>query len=211
MKIAILTNGSILDNEFYKSKLKDYDLVICADGGLQHAYHMELVPQIAIGDFDSTSPEILSYYQEKGCKMMKHPTMKNETDTELALDYAIDQKPSCIDILAGLGTRLDHSLANVHLLKKSLDQGVLTRIITENNEVMLIDSNIKIKGTIGDGVSLLPLTSSVTGVFTTGLAYPVENGSFHIGKPYGVSNYMTGTVAHIKLKSGLLLVIKYKD
>lgn len=211
MKIAILTNGSVLDKEFYQAKIKDYDLVICADGGLQHAYNMGLLPQIAIGDFDSTSPEIRSYYQGKGCKMMTHPSMKNETDTELALDYAINQKPESIDILAGLGTRLDHSLANVHLLKKTLDQGVLARIITEHNEVMLIDSNIKIKGTIGDGVSLLPLTSSVMGVFTTGLAYPVENGSFHIGKPYGVSNYMTGTMAQIKIKSGLLLVIKYKD
>lgn len=211
MKIAILTNGLVLEDEFYKAKSKEYDLVICADGGLNHAYNLGIVPQIAIGDFDSTSPQVLSYYQDQGCEMIKHPSMKNETDTELALDYAISQKPSCIDILAGLGTRFDHSLANVHLLKKSLDVGIFTRIITENNEIILIDSNIKIKGEIGDGVSLLPLNSSVTGVYTTGLAYPVENGSFHIGEPYGVSNYMTNTEAHIKLKHGLLLVIKYKD
>jgi len=211
MKIAILTNGLVLDERFYQSKITDYDLVICADGGLQHAYNMGILPQIAIGDFDSTPPEILSYYQEKGCKMIKHPCMKNETDTELALDYALDKEPSVIDIFAGLGTRLDHSLANVHLLKKGLDRGIFSRIITENNEVMLIGSKIEIKGKVGDGVSLLPLTSSVTGVFTRGLAYPVENGSFHIGKPYGVSNYMTQMKAQIKLSSGLLLVIKYKD
>lgn len=211
MKIAILTNGLVLNNGFYKPRFNDYDLVICADGGLRHAYNIGILPQVAIGDFDSTPAEILSYFQEKGCKMVKHPSMKNETDTELALDYALSKKPNYIDILAGLGTRLDHSLANVHLLKKILKQGILGRIITENNEVMLIDSQIRIKGTIGDGVSLLPLTSSVTGVFTTGLAYPVEDGSFHIGKPYGVSNYMTQTMAQIKLSRGLLLVIKYKD
>lgn len=211
MKIAILTNGSVLDYEFYKSRLHQYDFIICADGGLKHAFKMGIVPRVALGDFDSTPPEILSYYKDKGCEIIEHPAMKNETDTELAFNYALGQKPSSIDILAGLGSRLDHSLANVHLLKKVLGQGVLGRIITENNEVILIDTDTKIEGEIGEGISLLPFSQSVTDIFTTGLGYPIENGRFDIGKPYGVSNYMTHNTAHIKLGSGLLLVIKYRD
>lgn len=211
MKLAILTNGLIMDQEFYRPKLKDYDRLVCADGGLNHAFNLGIVPQVVIGDFDSTPAKILSYYREKGCKIIKHPIIKDKTDTELALDYAIDQNPSSIDILAGLGTRLDHSLANVHLLKKTLDRKIPTRIITENSDVMLIDSQIQLQGEMGDGVSLLPLTSAVTGVFATGLAYPLVNGVFTIGKPYGVSNYMIQTRVDIKIASGLLLVIKYRD
>ena len=211
MKVGILTNGSVLDYEFYKSRFHLYDLIICADGGLKHAFNMDLVPQIALGDFDSTPPKILAYYKEKGCKIIVYPAMKDETDTELAVDYALDQKPSAIDILAGLGTRLDHSLANVHLLKRVLEQGVLGRIVTENNIVMLIDGDIKIEGEIGEGISLLPFSQSVDRIFTTGLGYPINNGRLEMGKPYGVSNYMTHTIAHIKLGSGLLLVIRYKD
>ena len=136
MKIAILTNGSISNYEFYKLKLKAYDLIICADGGLAHAYKMDIIPHVALGDFDSTSVEIVDYYRLKGCQIIEYSTIKDETDTEIALNYALDQNPERVDILAGLGSRFDHSLANVHLLKKGLEQKIPSRIITENNEIV---------------------------------------------------------------------------
>lgn len=211
MKIGILTNGSILDYDFYKAKLKDYDLMVCADGGLTHAYRMDLVPDVALGDFDSTSPELVEHYRSKGCKIIPYSTIKNETDTEIALNYTLGQGPDEIDILAGIGSRFDHSLANVHLLKKALERQVLTRIITENNEIMITDSKLEIRGAAGDGISLLPLTPTVRGVTTSGLAYPIKDGNFEIGAPYGVSNYMDEPKAWVEISSGLLLVIKYCD
>lgn len=211
MKIGIITNGLVLDYEFYKEKLKDYDLLICADGGLKHAFKLGIIPHVAIGDFDSTPPEILAHYQKTKCEFIEYAVRKDETDTELALDYALAKNPSDVHVLVGIGTRFDHSLANVHLLKKALDHGILARIITENNEIMLVDSDVKIEGEIGEGISLMPLTQSVNHVFTTGLEYPIDNGTLEIGKPYGVSNYMTHTTGRIQFKSGLLLVIKYRD
>ncbi len=211
MKIGILTNGSIKNYDFYTEKLKAYDLMICADGGLVHAKQMAIIPQIALGDFDSTPSQMVDYFRSKGTKIISYSAIKNETDTEIALDYALAQKPASIDILAGLGSRFDHSLANVHLLKKGIEQGVPCRIMTENNEVIVIDSSVKLKGNIGDGVSLIPLTELVSHVYTRGLAYPVEDGEFRIGIPYGVSNYMNKLEAKISINGGLLLVIKYLD
>lgn len=211
MKVAILTNGSIASYDFYKNKIKDYDLVICADGGLNHAYKMDLVPGLALGDFDSTSAQVVDYFVSKGTKLVRHPSIKNETDTEIALDYAMDQGPTHIDILAGLGSRFDHSLANVHLLKKALDHKLACSIITEHNQVMVMDSHISLRGQVGDGVSLLPLTQNVKGINTWGLAYPIKDGQFQIGQPYGVSNYMSEPEAKITISQGLLLVIKYRD
>lgn len=211
MKIAILTNGAIRSYAFYKNMLKDYDMLICADGGLNHAYKMDIIPQVAMGDFDSTSDQVLDYFASKGTQVVRHPSIKNQTDTEIALDYAIEQGASFVDILAGLGSRFDHSLANVHLLRRALDQKVACSIITENNQVMLMDYQIGLRGDVGDGISLLPLTEFVTGVKTSGLAYPIEDGQFQIGQPYGVSNYMTEPLAQITISEGLLLVIRYRD
>lgn len=211
MKIAILTNGSIVDYDFYKERLKKYDYIICADGGLAHAMKLDLVPQAALGDFDSTPNHVVEFFHSKGTKIIKYSAIKNETDTEIALDFAMNKKPESIDILAGLGSRFDHSLANVHLLKKALDKGVFCQIVTEKNDIILIDSEIRLEGEEGDGISLLPLTETVSHVYTRGLAYPVRNGEFHIGAPYGVSNYMNYPLAEIKIDGGLLLIIKYKD
>lgn len=211
MKTAILTNGSISDYLFYQNIISEYNTIICADGGLKHAFNMKINPQVAIGDFDSTSTDMLNYFSLKGCKIVRYPSRKDETDTEIALDYAIANNLGSVDILAGLGTRFDHSLANVHLLKKGLKNQIPIKIITENNEMLLIDSYIKIEGEIGDGVSLLPLEGTVDGIYTNGLEYPIVNGELNIGKPYGVSNSMVNNVAEIKIKSGLLLVIKYRE
>lgn len=211
MKIGIITNGLVVDDKFYEPKLQKYDFIVCADGGLRYAFNMGIVPDVILGDFDSTPPSLLENYKKMGCEIITYPTIKNETDTELALDYAIAKKPREIDILAGLGTRFDHSLANVHLLRKALEKGILARIITENNEVMVIDTCIRIMGEINEGVSLLPLTEVVTGVVTRGLGYPITDGILEIGKPYGISNYLSDTKADIKISSGLLLVMKYRD
>ena len=211
MNIGILTNGWIGDYDFYKKRLKKYDYIICADGGLAHASKMDLVPKVALGDFDSTPDHIVKYFHSRGTKIISYSTIKNETDTEIALDYALDQRPESIDILAGIGSRFDHSLANVHLLKKALEKGVFCRIISENNEIMVIDSEILLEGEEGEGISLLPLTELVSQVYTRGLAYPVVNGEFRLGAPYGVSNYMNHTKAEIKIGSGLLLVMKYRE
>ncbi|HHX60178.1 MAG TPA: thiamine diphosphokinase [Epulopiscium sp.] len=211
MKIGILTNGKIENYDFYKEKLKGYDFIICADGGLAHALHVDVTPEVAVGDFDSTPTHIVDYFRSKGTQIIRYSTIKNETDTEIALAYAFTKNPKSIDIFAGLGSRLDHSLANVHLLKQGLEHGVTCRIITEHNEVLVIDSAVTLNGKVGDGVSLLPLTEHVSHVCTKGLAYPVEDGEFHIGAPYGVSNYMSKPVAEVKINGGLLLVIKYRD
>lgn len=211
MKIAVLTNGFIKDYLFYQGKIKEYDFIICADGGLRHAFNMDITPNIVIGDFDSTPTDIMEHYCSLDCEFIQYSTIKDETDTEIALNYALAKKPCSIDILAGFGNRFDHSLANVHLLKKGLEHNIGITIITENNEVSLIDQSIKIKGEIGQGVSLLPLSESVEGIYTKGLAYQVEHETFIIGKPYGVSNYMTNTIAEVTIKKGLLLIIKYRD
>lgn len=211
MKIGILTNGSIRDYNFYKERLKQYDIIICADGGLNHAIKLGLIPHVALGDFDSTPSDLVAYFESKGTKIVRYSKVKDQTDTEIALDYAMDKNPASIDILSGIGSRFDHSLANVHLLKKALDRGAYCHIITENNDIMVIDSKVQLKGQEGEGVSLLPLTETVSGVYTNGLAYPIKDGILRLGAPYGVSNYMTHAIAEIKIDGGLLLVMKYRD
>ena len=211
MKVAILTNGEILDYEFYKSRIDKYDLIICADGGLKHAYNMNVHPQVALGDFDSTPKHIVDLFSSRGTKLKKYSAIKNETDTEIALQYAIGKNPNSIDILAGLGDRIDHSLANIHLLKQAVDKNIKCKIVTESHEIIATSAFVKIYGDTGDGISLLPLTEQVTGVYTKGLAYAVNNGRFEIGSPYGISNYMSESEAEVRIGGGILLVIRYKE
>lgn len=208
MNIAILTNGEYGDYRFC-DKIKNYDYIICADNGIKHARALQIIPDYILGDFDSANEEDRLYFDKvETCKVA---AMKDETDTELAVEKALDLGGTQIDILGGLGSRIDHSLANIHLLYRGLKCGVPMRLMNGHNTVYLIDHEITLEGKPKDIVSLLPLTMEVKGVSTEGLVYGLQSDSFHLGKPYGVSNVMTGTRFKVTLDEGLLLVIKAND
>lgn len=210
MKILILTNGDYGDYAFCKA-MESYDYIICADNGMKHARYLGITPTLIVGDFDSSIQEDLQYFEAKGVPIQTFSSMKDETDTEIALDKAIEIGAAIIDIYGGVGTRLDHTLANVHLLYKALKKGVNATLINAYNTVYLIDKTTQIQGQKGDIVSLLPFTHEVLGIDTVNLGYPIKNGSFTAGKPYGVSNFMLGDEASVTIKEGLLLVIKARD
>ncbi len=111
-------------------------------------------------------------------------------------------------IIGAVGSRIDHSLSNIHMLKKLLDNGVKGIILNENNEVSLIRDHILLQREENVKISLLPLTQKVCGVTTKGLLYPLKDATLELGKSIGISNEFSCSVAEITTSSGLLLVIK---
>ena len=211
MKALIISNGEIKDYGFYKGILEEADIVICADGGANHAYRMKIKPFMIIGDFDSVDKEVLEFYQKQGVAVEKFPVMKDETDTQLALKRAIELGADEITFIGVIGDRFDHSYANLSLLLYSLKRGVKSRIINEKNEIYLIDHYIEVEGEKGQLLSLLPYSEKVEGIYTKGLFYPLSGESMEIENPYGISNVFIEKKASVRIEKGLLLVIKPKD
>lgn len=210
MNVLILTNGEYGNYTFCK-KYEQYDYIICADNGMKHARKLGIHPDEIMGDFDSCNLEDLSYFKNMGVSIKEVPCEKDETDTELALDRAISMGATKIHIWGGIGTRIDHSLANIHLLYKALKNNVEVILYSHNHKLVLIKDDITLNGEVGDLVSLIPFTPIVKGVTTKNLAYSLENAVFEIGKPYGVSNYMTGKVAEVHIAEGVLIVMQVKE
>lgn len=203
----VFANGSVEDASFYKKIISNGDKIICADGGSSIAYRAGIIPEVVIGDMDSAEAEVLNYFAEAGVKLVKLSPEKDLTDTAVAVNYAMQQEADEIIICAGIGSRFDHSLANICLLERILDAGVQGRIVTEKHVIFLIQDFISLEGRIGQEVSLLPFGGSVYGVTTAGLKYPLEDGTFYMNNPYGISNVFTTESPCIKIKQGKLLVI----
>jgi thiamine pyrophosphokinase len=211
LRALLVLNGSIFDYNHYKSYIERSEFVICGDGGARHLKKMGLKPDVLLGDFDSISKKDLEYYKSKGTEIMEYPVKKDRTDAEIAVDYAIDSGFSVVTIIGAVGTRIDHSLSNIHMLKKLLDNGITGVIANENNEVTLISKNITLEKEENVKITLLPFTEKVYGVTTRGLYYPLEDAVIKIGESIGVSNEFSDAAADISIKSGLLLVIKSWD
>lgn len=210
MRSVILTGGTVDNLSWLADIIKKDDDLICADSGAKYAAALGLIPRIITGDFDSLDKSILQRFRQQGSTIKQHPVAKDDTDTALALEEALAGNPREIIIIGGTGTRFDHSLANVHLLRVALERGVPARIVTEFNEIRLVApaQPAVVKGKPGQLFSLLPLTTEVTGVNVTGARWPLKNAAFTIGRPYGISNQLVEEEAKITVDSGILLLVK---
>lgn len=208
---VIICGGSIRDYDYIGRYLEGADLVIAADSGAAHLAGLKAVPGLLAGDFDSISHADYHALAASGIETLRFPVEKDKTDSELAVELALERGCSTVVLLGALGTRLDHSLANVHLLKRLLDRGARGIIADEHNEVYLTDSSITLGKEAGAKLSLLPLSGPVKGVTTKGLHYPLENATLEIGSSWGVSNEFADETATVTITGGLLLVIKSRD
>ena len=211
MKIVIVANGTLSETDRLLSRIQQSDMVIAADGGAVHLHHMGIVPRIIIGDLDSIPEHILSFFKEKQVKILKHPVRKDQTDLELCIEYAIDHGCTDLLIMGATSTRLDHTLANIFLLRRLAEQGIPTTILDAYNDIHIVVSRLTLTGRAGDLMSVIPVSDRVKGLTLKGLEYPLTDKSLCMGSTMGISNVFTQDKAEISLNSGAVLVIKPKE
>ncbi len=214
-KSLIITGGSI-DRPFAIKvwNAQEWDQVIGVDSALRFCVEEGLIPDVILGDFDSAHPEDVEHFREMFPERVEtFPSEKDETDTELAVDCAIRAGADKITILGGTGTRVDHLLGNVQLLKRALDDKVSCVLVDPNNRIRMIRKKltIKKKEQFGDYVSLLPFTTEVKGLTLTGFEYDVRDIVLSAGTTRGISNEIREEEAVISFREGLLLVIESRD
>jgi thiamine pyrophosphokinase len=208
MHIVIFAGGTLRPGKAVSTAIASADLILAADSGAATALQYGITPAIVVGDLDSLGTLPLQQLQEQGSEIIQAPTEKDETDTELAIDSAIERGATRITLLGALGgPRFDHTMANVMLLAGY--EKVPIQIVDGPTICWLLrgPGSSSIVGHPGDLLSLIPFTSEAIGIRTDGLYYALHGETLHFGKPRGVSNVLTGEQAEVSLKQGLLLVI----
>ena len=205
-RIIIVANGNLPNLEKARQLIRPDDFILCADGGTRHALALGITPNVVIGDLDSITGEERRKIENLGVEIIQHPTDKNETDLELAIDHALKLNPSQIFIVAALGGRMDQTLANIALLSNSSLVTHNLRITDGIEELFFCHDQAKIEGRSGDIVSLIPWQGEVTGVFTENLRWHLDHETLYPDKTRGISNEMTSDTATVSITSGLLLI-----
>lgn len=212
-KTACIITGGDLQEQFLTEYLDKHRemLRIVVDGALGVTHRLGIKPDYIVGDFDTVNQELLQFYDKE--IILRHPPEKDQTDTELAIETALEAGCTSILFFGATGSRLDHSLANVFLLESLLKQGVSAEILNENNKLYVKNQSFTLYRNLvrGDYLSLLPLTETVEGVTLTGFKYPVENLTFYRDRTLGISNEIKNEEATVKFDKGVFLVVESQD
>lgn len=180
---------------------KDDDLILCADAGLEIARSIGVQPGAVIGDFDSMAvPE--------GENIMRHPVIKDDTDTILCARYALEMGVRDFLIVGGIGGRLDHTLANLQTLsflaanecRAELCDGKIHAAAVRSGSIRMPRSKGKLSVFAMDGVC--------EGVWIRGAKYELENGVVRPDFPIGMGNDFMEDEAEIGVQRGTLLVMR---
>ena len=209
MRAVVFVNGTVTDYAALRQWLQPDDYLICADGGSRHCVQLELRPDVVVGDMDSADPAVLTTWEAAGTALERHPTGKDQTDLELALERAIRDGAADILLLGALGGRLDQTLANLLILAQRNWQARIR--LAEGDQVaqILLDGEVMtLSGAVGDIVSVVPLSPEVTGITYAGLEYPLEGAALRLGSTRGISNVIAAHPATIAIDRGILLVVQ---
>lgn len=210
-RALIFTGGTLGDWAFGHVAPDDY--LIGADRGAEFLISNGYAPHLALGDFDSVSPDQMQSIAETSLELLTCDSVdKDWTDTELAFREAVKRGFRQIVIFGALGTRFDQSLGNVHLLRQAHEQQCELVLMDANNEIRLCTEMIRLEANSRyPYVSLLPLTTEVSGVTLEGFRYPLNQATLKLGWSLGISNVLEWPVGTISVTSGMLLVIFSRD
>ena len=190
------------------------DYIIGVDSGLNFLYQNQIYPTHIVGDFDSVEPEVIAYYKGKSdIPIQEFNPVKDATDTEIALRLAIELGVDKVWLLGATGTRLDHVMSNIQILKIALDAGVEAYLLDECNRISVWEKEITLsKGkSFGTYFSLFPLGEAVPDVTIEGAKYPVSHQSVSPYESRFVSNEVEEQEVKIKFPKGVLVLMETRD
>ena len=183
-----------------------YDYVIACDHGYDHALKLGIKPDLILGDFDSCD---FDKENVAGIPIETFSVCKDDTDTMLAIKKAMSLGYRDIVIVCALGSRFDHSLANIQSMAYIAEHGGSCELFGKGEHLKtLCNGSIKLPKKENCSLSLFSLTDKCEGISIKGSEYDCENVTLTNTFPLGVSNKWKDDVVTVSVKSGILLTVE---
>ena len=207
MRAFIYTGGAVRA-EYITEHPKADDLCIAADQGYHTAKALGERIDLLLGDFDS----IGSVPRDEGVEIRQVPAEKDYTDTQLAVEIALERGAEDIVIIGGLSGRLDHTLSTLAILEDLYARGVYCTVTDDQNRARYMKStSTLIARSPYKYLSIIAADEVVKGVDIEGCKYPLKKATLRRSHQFAVSNEIMGNVAFISVKKGGVFMIESRD
>lgn len=189
------------------------DYWIGADDGCNRLIELDIVLDLAVGDFDSVNEQQYNKIQQYAGQVKRYPVEKDYTDLELAIEYAISCKPLEIYLFGVTGGRMDHTLANLQQLKRIDSHNIQAIIIDNQNMIQLFNPGIHDIETnrYYPYISFIAFSEKVVGLSLQDFYYPLTNYALSWGSTRCLSNKLLSKKGTFSFDRGILIMIKSRD
>ena len=176
----------------------DFDFY-AADGGYRIAEQMNIPLERVIGDFDSIE-------KPDHPNVRVFPCEKDQTDSEISLEMAIEEGYKTIWFIAPFGGRIDHTIANFHLMNYAMERGVSLNLFDGKNLAFALpEGEHKIAGDYRY-VSFIPVEKSAE-ISLSDFKYPLERRVIFQNNSLGISNEPLGPAPKLQVHRGAVYCI----
>ncbi len=185
------------------------------DRGVTYLLESGIIPDFAVGDFDSVSKEDWKSIVSKIDEVSRFKPEKDETDMQLAMEWALKQKPTHIKIFGATGGRLDHFMANALMLsiyQKKYSTVKIEVIDVQNTLSVHYPGKYPLQANNWKKyISFIPLDNNVTGLTLIGFKYPLHNHRVPFGSSLCISNELLQETGTFLFENGILMMIRSTD
>lgn len=190
--------------EFIASGIQKEDFVICADGGADQLIGSGIVPDLLIGDMDSS----LHYKEFENVKMELLPVKKDDSDTMYCVKRALEMGFDNFMLLGATGGRIDHTLANLSVLLYLQSRNAKGVIADEYSQVWLLKSGDNvIRNAKGRMISVIPFACDRACLTYRGMEYQMKQKEVMTEYPYTISNVGIEDEVIVTVHSGRALLV----
>ena len=179
------------------------DYVIAADRGFDALMAYGVVPDLAVGDFDSLG------HRPSHPNVIQLPAEKDDTDMVFGLRKGLELGYRRFVLLGGVGGRLEHTLGNLQLLDWLATRGAQGFLAGEKTAATAIRDGARLTfpAEMSGCLSVFCNSGQAEGVTLTGLKYPLDRYCLTGSFPLGVSNQFLGVSAQVSVERGSLLLL----
>ncbi len=198
-KLMIFLAGELRNQEHLLALIeREYFDYYAADAGYLHANRLGLSPRRILGDFDSAKkPDVDG--------IMIYPSEKDQTDSELALELAVQDGYREVWMIAPFGGRLDHTVANLCLLEAAAEKKIDLKLYDGENLAFLMQNGRWELSPHYRYISFFPWKNDAE-ISLSGFKYPLDHYNLKIKQPVGVSNEPKGN-PRIEIHRGSVLCV----
>lgn len=179
------------------------DFIIACDKGYTYAQRCGIQPDLVVSDFDSYAGEIAPQIPVETFQ-----SEKDDTDTMIAVRYAVAHGFDEVCLRCALGGRLDHAFANLQSLVFAQVHGLRASLEDTGNCVYTLQNgSMHLERREGWSLSVFAACDRCEGVSIRGAKYPLTDAVLTCSFPLGVSNAWAEDAVDISVRDGILLII----